>query len=137
MTSKHQVAAIHRELSPKNQMGADAIKVSVVVAIALVGAGCREVQKPMPAWGAGIDAELRRFGADVLGLGQGTDASGAWFNGTWEYSRTGCAAGSRSRCCREPMVATGRSFASSNRHDATGLGCIPPLGIVGNLARGL
>jgi hypothetical protein len=41
------------------------------------------------AWGAGIDAELRRSGADVQALGQGTDASGAKINDTWEYVSQG------------------------------------------------
>lgn len=58
MTSKHQVAAIHRESTQTDQTGADRMKVtltllSVVVAVALVGAGCgaltQQVPTPRPA----------------------------------------------------------------------------------------
>jgi hypothetical protein len=41
------------------------------------------------AWAAGIDAELRRFGADELGGGISTDASGASSKNTWEYASNG------------------------------------------------
>lgn len=41
------------------------------------------------AWGAGMDAELQRFGADVQGLGNSTTAAGASFNDTWEYVSNG------------------------------------------------
>lgn len=63
--------------------------VSVVVAIALVGAGCQEVQKPRSAWGAGMNAEFRRLGATLVGGSVGTTAAGASFNDTWEYESNG------------------------------------------------
>jgi len=40
-------------------------------------------------WGAGIDAELRRSGAEVPMTGNSTTASGASFNDTWEYVSNG------------------------------------------------
>ena len=41
------------------------------------------------AWGAGVDAELRRFGVEVRMTGNSTNTSGASFNDTWEYVSQG------------------------------------------------
>ena len=41
------------------------------------------------AWGAGMNAELLRFGVDVQMTGTSTTAEGASFNDTWEYVSNG------------------------------------------------
>ena len=41
------------------------------------------------AWGAGVDAELARFGAVVPVLGESTSPSGRSFHDTWEYVSDG------------------------------------------------